>query len=164
MTVAEVNAEGFRDAMAQLPGPVSVITAQAGSRPHGTTVSAVISLSLTPPMVLVSLDRRSDLLAIIADTRTFGVNVLSASQIDLALRFAGKGAGKFDGVACDLVDGAPRLPDTSAWLRCTVSDLVDGGDHVVVLGAVTGADSAPVTPLIYHARTFGTHTPLTCWH
>lgn len=160
MTVVEVDAARFRDAMAQLPGPVSVISALAGDRPHGTTVSAVISLSLTPPMILVSLDRHSDLLAIITATRTFGVNVLSASQTDLALRFAGKGTGKFDGVAWELVQGAPRLPGTSAWLRCGVADLVDGGDHVVVLGEVTGADAAPVAPLTYHARTFGTHAPL----
>jgi flavin reductase (DIM6/NTAB) family NADH-FMN oxidoreductase RutF len=158
VTAENLTLTRFRDAMAQLPTPVSVITALTGTRPHGTTVSAITSLSLDPPMVLVSLDRGSDLLRIVRVTSAFGVNILSSTQPDLAIRFAAKGADKFDGLSWHVDDGVPRLPDTSGWLRCEVAGLVDGGDHVIVLGSVTTAEVFPATPLTYHARTFGTHT------
>jgi flavin reductase (DIM6/NTAB) family NADH-FMN oxidoreductase RutF len=101
-------AEEFRAVMAGVPTPVSVVTTLTdGRRPHGTTVSAFASLSMNPPMVLVSLDRGSDLLARLTIGTVFGVNVLGREQAALALDFARKGADKFTGV--DWVDdaGAP---------------------------------------------------------
>lgn len=72
----------FRKVMASVVTPVSVVTAMSGGEgdglPHRTTVSAFASLSMNPPMVLVSLDRASDLLALVRQTGRFGVNVLGA--------------------------------------------------------------------------------------
>lgn len=151
----------FREAMAAVATPVSVVTAMAADRPHGTTVSAFASLSLTPPMVLVSLDRRSDLLAVVRDTGRFGVNLLGSDQAHLALSFARKGgAGKFAGVAWTEDHGLPRLPGTPAWLACDVADLVDGGDHIIALGHVLCAETRGGQPLTYHSRVFGTHRAL----
>jgi flavin reductase (DIM6/NTAB) family NADH-FMN oxidoreductase RutF len=152
-----VATQAFRDVMARVCTPVCVVTALDGHHPHGTTVSAFASLSLTPPMVLVSLDRGSDLLSMVRTTRLFAVNILSSGQADLALRFARKGADKFHGISWDLDAGVPRLSGLCGWLVCTVSDLIDGGDHVVALGTVTAAQSSPGDPLTYYARTFGTH-------
>jgi flavin reductase (DIM6/NTAB) family NADH-FMN oxidoreductase RutF len=143
--------------MAGVPTPVSVVTTLRDDRPHGTTVSAFISLSMAPPMLLVALDRGSDLLARLAIGQPFGVNVLGVGQARLAAAFARKGADKFAGVDWRLDDGAPRLLGSPGWLACTVTQLVDGGDHVVVLGTVVRADAAGGPPLTYHARTFGTH-------
>src|SRR4051812_47150351 len=101
----------FREVMAGVCTPVSVVTAMADGIPHGTTVSAFASLSMDPPMVLVSLDRSSDLLAVVRTAGRFGLNVLSSSQSTLALRFARKGGvGKFAGVRWDIEAGVPRLP------------------------------------------------------
>src|SRR5438105_11403406 len=89
--------DAFREVMASVCTPVSVVTAMADHLPHGTTVSAFASLSLDPPMVLVALDRGSDLLALVRRTGRFGLNVLSGAQSHLALRFARKGGtAKFD--------------------------------------------------------------------
>jgi flavin reductase (DIM6/NTAB) family NADH-FMN oxidoreductase RutF len=150
-------AESFRDVMAGVATPVSVVTAMARSRPYGTTVSAFASLSMSPPMVLVSLDRRSDLLQQLAEGTRFGVNVLGSGQAPLALAFARKGPGKFAGIGWELDDGLPRLTGSPGWLACAVTRLVDGGDHVVVLGEVRTAARQEAPPLTYHARTFGTH-------
>ncbi|MTD53214.1 flavin reductase family protein [Amycolatopsis pithecellobii] len=147
----------FTDVMAGVPTPVSVVTAMDGDRPHGTTVSAFASLSLTPPMLLVSLDRRSDLLTLVRASGRFGVNVLSREQAAVAKAFAVKGASKFDGIAWRPANDLPRLDGVSGWLACEVSDLVDGGDHVVALGTVLAAESSGLAPLTYHARSFGTH-------
>jgi len=148
----------FRDVMAGVCTPVTVVTALDGDRPHGTTVSAFASLSLHPPMVLVALDRGSDLLSVVRVRGRFGVNILGHGQHDLALRFARKGLDKFDGVGWSLSSGAPRITGAPGWVACTVADLVDGGDHVVVLGHVVEADRADSPPLTYHRRTFGTHS------
>lgn len=72
--------QALRDAMAAVASPVAVVTAMDGRRLHGTTVSAFASVSLTPPMVLVSLDNQSQLLAIIRRTGRFGLNVLGSHQ------------------------------------------------------------------------------------
>jgi flavin reductase (DIM6/NTAB) family NADH-FMN oxidoreductase RutF len=156
MTTAPSTAESFREVMAGVPTPVTVVTTLVDDRPHGTTVSAFASLSMAPPMLLVALDRGSDLLARLAIGQPFGVNVLGADQAGLAAAFARKG-DKFAGVEWRADDGAPRLLGSPGWLACTVAQLVDGGDHVVVLGDVVRADAAGGPPLTYHARTFGTH-------
>lgn len=131
-----------------------------GDRPHGTTVSAFASPSMSPPMLLVALDAGSDPLRLLRGGSRFGVNVLGCAQAELAKRFARKGDDKFGGVSWRLDGGVPRLPSTSSWMLCGTSRLVDGGDHVIALGAVLAADSAAVPPLTYHAREFGTHTTL----
>lgn len=150
----------FREVMGGVATPVSVVTTLSDGRPHGTTVSAFASLSMTPPMVLVSLDRRSDLLTLVRRSGRFGLNVLGAHQTALALAFAKKGADKFADVIWGEEDGVPRLSGALGWLSCDVADLVEGGDHVVVFGAVRAAQATEGRPLTYHSRVFGTHAAL----
>lgn len=154
-------AAAFREAMAAVCTPVAVVTGVDGDRPHGTTVSAFASLSMNPPMVLVSLDRTSQLLALLRRTRRFGVNILGSDQAALAIRFARKGGpAKFTGVAWEFCAGVPGIPGAGSFLGCTVAELVPGGDHVIVLGNVIAAETTTAKPLVYHGRVFGTHTAL----
>jgi flavin reductase (DIM6/NTAB) family NADH-FMN oxidoreductase RutF len=147
--------------MAAVCTPVAVITAIRDGQPYGTTVSAFTSLSMEPPMVLVSLDRSSDLLGVIREVGEFGVNVLSSQQAATADRFARKGGtAKFAGVPWQDDAGVPRLPGSCCFLVCAVSQLADGGDHIIVLGRVVTAYSTAGAPLTYHNRTFGTHAVL----
>ena len=150
----------FREVMASVATPVSIVTTFYEDVAHGTTVSAFTSLSMDPPMVLVSLDRQSDLLALIRQSQRFGVNVLNSEQAALARSFARKGTDKFAGVNWVTDAGLPRLPEASGWLACAVTDFIDGGDHVIALGTVLVADSLVGAPLVYHRRAFGTHVTL----
>jgi flavin reductase (DIM6/NTAB) family NADH-FMN oxidoreductase RutF len=152
--------ETFREVMAGVPTPVTVLTALEQGTPHGTTVGAFASLSMEPPMVVACLDRRSDLLARVRRTGRFGVNVLGSAHSALAVSFAKKGAEKFHGVEWEADNGIPRLAGAPGWIVCDVADLVGGGDHVIVIGTVLAVDTAPVEPLTYHMRSFGTHAPL----
>lgn len=158
MEIGSLDAR-FREVMAGVATPVSVVTALEDGAPHGTTVSAFASLSMAPPMVLVALDRQSDLLALVRRTGRFGVNVLGSAQSALAMSFARKGSGKFNGVRWVADHGVPRLTGVPGWLVCDVAELVDGGDHVIVLGTVRAAETADDLPLTYHRRSFGTHAP-----
>lgn len=147
----EVSSTTFREVMANVATPVTVVTAMDGERPHGTTISAFASLSMTPPMVLLALDRESELLAVIRSRRRFGVNVLASSQSALALTFARKDSAKFFGVRYEVHDGLPRIHQVTGWLACELADLVEGGDHMIALGTVTSASTlgegrSPIMP------------------
>jgi flavin reductase (DIM6/NTAB) family NADH-FMN oxidoreductase RutF len=151
----------FRDAMRQLAGPVCVVTTLTESGPHGTTVSAFTSLSMNPPMLILSLDNSSRLLAKIAVGARLGVNILAVHQHELASRFAGKSDDKFDGIDWVHDTDAPRLAGCHAWVAIDARQIVPGGDHMVVLGEVVEAQAYDGhQPLTYHDRTFGTHTEL----
>jgi flavin reductase (DIM6/NTAB) family NADH-FMN oxidoreductase RutF len=151
----------FRAAMGNVAGPVSVVTTHAAGKPAGTTVSAFVSLSMEPPMLLVSLMRGSYLLSLLSVGSTVGVNVLCSEQAALATQFTGRHEERFSGVDWVLLDGAPALAGAHAWVSLRVARLVPAGDHVLVLGdvlnAVSRAHDEPGDPLTYHRRSFGTH-------
>jgi flavin reductase (DIM6/NTAB) family NADH-FMN oxidoreductase RutF len=150
-----IDEETFRDAMADLPAAVSIVTTTgADGTPRGATVSAMTSVSLRPAMLLVCLDERSDTLAALDSGRHFLVHVAADGQQEQVMRFAGKGAGKFDGVAWHTgMSGQPQLAGATVVLDCLVAALVPGGDHTVVLGQVVGINHRPhTTPIVYHRR------------
>lgn len=147
----------FKAAMRNVASPVSVVTTHTEAGPHGATVSAFASLSLDPPMLLVSLDNRSTLLSLLKVGSSFGVNILSFHQDDLATRFASKGADKFAGIGWRLDHGVPVIEEVHAWVGLTVTQLVPGGDHTLVLGNVEFAAAHEWEPLTYWRGTFGTH-------
>lgn len=155
--------QDFRDLMAAVCAPVTVVTTIDEAGPHGTTVSAFASLSLRPPLVTVALMRRSALLSRIRETGRLGVNVLGADSDEVALRFAAAtgeqgGADRFDGTGWTLAQGLPRLDGAAGWAACELRQEVEGGDHLLLIAEVVHAESRPVAPLVYGNRTFGTHS------
>ncbi|MFE4230001.1 flavin reductase family protein [Arthrobacter sp. NPDC056886] len=152
----------FRAAMANVVSPVSVVTTLDTSRPMGTTVSAFASLSLHPPMVMVSLDRQSELLSRLAVGSRLGLNVLGAHQEQIARRFASKIPDRYADTSWQIEDGAPRIQGAHSFVSLDVSDMVPAGDHVIVLGTVSSAsgDSRAGAPLSYYRQKYGTHHPI----
>jgi flavin reductase (DIM6/NTAB) family NADH-FMN oxidoreductase RutF len=153
-----VSPQRFRDLMAAVCAPVTVVTTLNDNTPHGATVSSFASLSLDPPLVTIALDRHSALLAQIRAVGRFGVNLLNHGQTDLATLFARRGADRFAETVWYLDDGLPRLDGAAAWMVCHVHDVVDGGDHELIIGHVEAAGRTELAPLIYAYRTFGTHS------
>jgi len=151
----------FRDAMGQVAAPVCVITILDDGQPYGTTVSAFMSLSMAPPMLLLSLDNTSRLLSRISFGSRLGVNILATDQQSLASTFASKIDDKFAGIDWFLDNGAPRFEACHAWVCLDVREVIAGGDHRVILGEVVAAEALEgYRPLTYHRRTFGTHAAL----
>lgn len=150
----------FKDCMAAVCAPLSIVTSYDNGTAHGTTVSAFASLSLDPPMVLVSLNNDSSILPMIDNSGRFGLNILAANQDGLGTQFARKATDRFDGVDWDIEAGVPRLNGVAAWLACEVSNVVTGGDHQIVLGTVDRAEHLDVAPLVYYKRQFGTYAGL----
>ncbi|WP_410631641.1 flavin reductase family protein [Amycolatopsis sp. cmx-4-83] len=153
-----VSPQVFRDLMAGVCAPVTVVTTMDGDVPVGATVSSFASLSLTPPLITVAFDRRSRVLAAIRDTGRFGVNLLGQSQAELAVLFATRDADRFGRSEWHSDHGLPRLDGAAGWLDCDLSEAVEGGDHLLLLGHVVGAGRAEYPPLVYAHRMFGTHS------
>lgn len=150
----------FRDLMAQVCAPVTIVTTADGDGPHGATASSFASLSMDPPLITVAFDRKSALLSRIVASGRFGVNLLHHRQEDLAMRFASRGAGaeRFNGTAWHTDTGLPRLDDAAGWVTCELYNTVEGGDHLLLIGLVTKACTVERAPLVYANRTFGTHS------
>jgi flavin reductase (DIM6/NTAB) family NADH-FMN oxidoreductase RutF len=153
-----INPRRFRDLMAAVCAPVTVVTTTDADRPYGATVSSFASLSLEPPLVTIALDHRSGLLTHILETGRFGVNLLGHAQTELATLFAQRGADRFAETTWHLDRGLPRLDGAAGWVVCGVHNVVAGGDHELILGRVEAASRAELPPLIYAHRTFGTHS------
>jgi flavin reductase (DIM6/NTAB) family NADH-FMN oxidoreductase RutF len=148
----------FRDMMAGVCAPVTVVTTVGQGGPVGATVSSFASLSLDPPLVTVAFDRRSAVLAAILAEQRFGINLLGHAQADLATLFATRDADRFAAVDWHLDGGLPRLDGAAGWLECELHEALAGGDHMLLLGHVVGASRAELPPLVYAYRTFGTHS------
>lgn len=157
-TRQSVPSKVFRDMMAGVCAPVTVVTSLEDGAPIGATVSSFASLSLDPPLVNLAFDRASRALKAIMDTRRFGVNLLGSAQADLARLFATRDVDRFAQADWHFEEGLPRLDGAAGWIECDLHEVVEGGDHLLLIGHVVGASRAELPPLVYAYRTFGTHS------
>ena len=145
----------YRDVIGRFASGVTVITTTVDGAPFGTTASAVSSLSLEPPMVLVCLNKSSDTQVALLKAGAFCVNILAEGQQDLAYQFARKG-DKFAGIPYDAgIDEVPVLSGTLAHLECRTAETVTGGTHTVFLAHVAVAAGHDGAPLTYFRGRFG---------
>jgi flavin reductase (DIM6/NTAB) family NADH-FMN oxidoreductase RutF len=146
----------MREALGQFASGVTVITTlTAGGAPAGCTVSAFCSLSMDPPLVLACLDRTRHLRRLITLAPGFAVNVLRADQRDVALRFARPGGDRFAALpVAPGRHGIPLLDDAIAHIECDHHSVMDGGDHVIVVGRVRGLAVRGGEPLLYAQGAF----------
>jgi flavin reductase (DIM6/NTAB) family NADH-FMN oxidoreductase RutF len=151
-----VDPNAFRRALCQFGSGVTVVTTKDGhGRSLGLTVTAFCAVSLEPPLVLVSVDHRSEAHVGFRDAGLFGVSILAEDQAEVSRRFAGGGATKFAGM--DLVEsdtGVPLIPGAIAHLECRVTATHAAGDHVLYVGEVLSARVHPGRPLLYHDRDY----------
>ena len=151
----EVTSGGFRSAMRQLTGGVSVITAGRGRDISGMTVTSVSSLSVDPPALILSINREASSWPLVKRYGFFGVNILTSDQIDIAERFTGKGglkgAARFAGADWTTrASGVPLLVGALAAIDCEVEDVVERHSHAIVIGRVLDvAVSARTAALAY---------------
>jgi 4-nitrophenol 2-monooxygenase / 4-nitrocatechol 4-monooxygenase, reductase component len=147
-----LTSDEFREVISHFASGVTVVTALHEGRAYGTTASAVTSLSLEPPMLLVCLNLRSATQAVLHATRAFGVNILDEQQGAVAERFAtAAGAEKFAGLPLRRGElGVPLLADALAYCECRVVEDVTAGTHRVFLAEVVDAAAHEGAPLTYY--------------
>jgi flavin reductase (DIM6/NTAB) family NADH-FMN oxidoreductase RutF len=156
-------ADGFVRGMRRLASGVCVVTTTtADGQRCGLTATAVSSLSLVPPSLVVGVNRRSWLGEVIKDVPTFAVNILGVQHREIAEVFAGKMAGvrgtaRFDhGDWRSAVEGVPILGDAPANFICQVDDIIERTTHLLLIGAVTGLHLADEESnlLVYFSQDF----------
>ncbi len=166
-----VDAQTFRQAMRQLAGGVCAISAgdQASER-TGMTVTSVVSLSLDPAELVVSVNQGSSSWPVISATGRFGVNLLSDAQAAVAQRFAGqggvRGAARYEGAQWHVTpEGVWLLEDAPVALACTVEQVWTRHSHALVVGRITHVRcTAPAGsthgagPLLYWQGSYGRFT------
>ena len=120
-----------------LTGVTIVTVTGPDEEPYGLTVSSFNSVSLSPPLILWSLDNRNDRLSLFQDARGFAVNIMAANQLALCEKFAAADNDRFSN--CDWRFGAygqPLLDNALANLECRPWAEYDGGDHTIFVGEV----------------------------
>jgi flavin reductase (DIM6/NTAB) family NADH-FMN oxidoreductase RutF len=162
---SEVDKMTMRRTMGRFATGVAVVTTTVDGTPHGMSVNSLTSVSLDPPLLLVCLTLGARTTEAITEAGRFAVNILSARQEHLALRFAQRGENHFAGL--EISSGrhrVPVIPAAFAHLECEVERQVVAGDHLVVFGHVVNVCERDGEPLAFHGGRFGdivdrTHEP-----
>lgn len=145
----------FRTAMSGLAASVHVVTARRGEERIGRTATAVISLSASPPAVLVSIDLMSRLADIITATGGFSVALLAEGQTDVADAFAGRlrPPERFSvGEWGEWPSGQPLLRGAVTALDCEVIGAIETGTHMLFAGAIIEVETATERPPLLWQR------------
>ncbi|MCD2188671.1 flavin reductase family protein [Actinomycetospora soli] len=153
----------MRSVLGHFPSGVTIVTGIVDGEPAGFTCQSFSSLSLDPPLVLILPGRNSSSWPRIEATGQFCVNVLAEDQGELSTQFAKSGTDKFAGVEWTpaAVSGSPVLAGATAWIDCTLDASHDGGDHLIVVGAVQALETAELPPLVFHRGAYArTHAAL----
>lgn len=136
-----VKPDEFRQAMRQLASGVSLITTGKGADRRGLTATAVCSLSISPPSLIVCVNRQGEGADAIREAQQFCVNMIAPEHEVLAQRFAGcdgaRGVERFEvGDWMELETGAPVLTDAIAAFDCGILDVVVRETHLIIIGGV----------------------------
>lgn len=156
MTVSEAD---FKSVLGRFPTGVTIVTTCDGERPAGVTINAFASVSLDPPLVMVSIDRRSHLHDLVSQAGFFTVNILGAQQRELSRRFAGQSGERNERFRLtpyhEGVTGAPILDEAIAHVECRLFAVYPGGDHSIFLGQVEALGATSGEPLVYYRAHYG---------
>lgn len=149
-----VDVQDFKRALGQFATGVTVVTTRdAEGQPLGLTVSAFASVSLEPPLVLVSIDNRSDAHGGFEAAGLFAVSVLAEGQQEISQRFAFD-TDKFEAGLVLGAHGMYLVPGALAHIECRVCAAHRAGDHTIYVGEVLFLEARPGRPLVYHGSRY----------
>jgi flavin reductase (DIM6/NTAB) family NADH-FMN oxidoreductase RutF len=133
---------------------VATVAGPDGS-PHGLTVNSFTSVSCSPPLVLICVDYRCNILPLFRSSSWYGINVLTDRQRDLSVRFSRRDLDRFDGIPWrSSENGVPLIDSCLASLECCVSQTIEAGDHAILIGEVTAAEWGDGEPLVYFGSSY----------
>jgi flavin reductase (DIM6/NTAB) family NADH-FMN oxidoreductase RutF len=151
VTLPAVEPAEFRQLLGRFTTGVCVLTARtADGRLQGMTANSLSSISLVPPLVLVSIDHRAAMHPTLTTCRAFAVNILSAGQEGVSRRFANDHEDRFEGVGYqESPRGLVLLDGALAHLEVARETCHEAGDHTIVIGRVVGGAAHEGRPLCY---------------
>jgi flavin reductase (DIM6/NTAB) family NADH-FMN oxidoreductase RutF len=147
---AAVDPDAFKAALSRWASGITVVTANGPDGPVGLTASAFSSLSLHPPLVLVCIGQASYLHDSLTQAPVFGIHFLEDAQEEVCNTFAFKREDRFEGIEIERgPSDVPLLPEFLARLICERYEVMEGGDHSILVGRVIAADVADGSPLVW---------------
>lgn len=150
MTSPVLNSRPLRDSLGRFATGVTVITTVENGTTHGMTANAFVSVSLDPPLVLVSLDNRSQMHRILPTAGRYGVSVLAEDQKALSDHFAGRGTGDAE-IRFIRRAGTALLEGAVAHFVVKVMNVHPAGDHTLYVGLVEDFQFRDENPLLFYA-------------
>ncbi|MCU0623709.1 MAG: flavin reductase family protein [Gemmatimonadaceae bacterium] len=153
-----LDKDSFRAALGRFASGITVVTTRdATGRDVGMTISAFCSVSLSPPLVLVSVAHNASMYQAMAQADHFAVNILADTQEPLSRRFAAKDADRFDGVGFTRGrTGVALLDDVVTWIECRRVAMHEAGDHTLVIGETLSMATSDARPLLYYRGGYAT--------
>ncbi|MFO1108104.1 MAG: flavin reductase family protein [Bradyrhizobium sp.] len=156
--------DGFRQAMRRLASTVTIVTTNDGGQPYGMTATAVTSLALDPPSLMICVNKSASAHDPILRSRSFCVNLLRSVHHSLSSDFSGRKAGRerFETGHWSIpATQPPYLTDAQSSIFCNVHSSLPNGTHTIVIGHVTKVLVADrIMPLLHQDGTFGRFEPL----
>lgn len=142
----------FRKALGAFVTGVTVVTTMSrDGTPRGLTANSFTSVSLEPPLILVCLARTAGSHQVLTATEGFAISILSREQRVISSKFASSRADKFAGIEWhSAITGSPIIKFSSAWLDCVKHNMIDAGDHTILIGRVVDFGRGPSMPLGYY--------------
>ena len=145
----ELDARDLRRAFGNFATGVTIVTAlDANDNPCGFTANSFTSVSIDPPLLLVSIAKSAFGCDVFTASRGFAVNILARNQRELSNRYAAADADKYDGLGWHgAATGSPIIDGVVAWFDCEHHEQVDAGDHIILIGRVLRYEHNTHTPL-----------------
>ena len=164
--MTDVEGQAFKNILANWTAGITVVSVAMNNDWQAFTANSFASVSMNPPLICMNVANRIDSRLYIAQAGHFSISILSEDQLEIGKRFAGfydeQLENRFDGIECETTaHGDPILPDSMAWLSCTVEHMINLGENTMFIGRVADggwSDEAKI-PLLYHNRQWGKFVP-----
>jgi flavin reductase (DIM6/NTAB) family NADH-FMN oxidoreductase RutF len=151
MGVSTLSEAQFRRACSRFATGVAIaaVVDETGT-PHGLTINSFTSVSLDPPLVLICISYHTPILQRFLHASHFGLSFLKADQWEISDRFAMRVDDRFDGISWQAGQfGVPLLSENLATMECATRQILDGGDHTILLAEVMAAEMGAGDPLLF---------------
>ena len=147
----KIDRDNFRKTLSTFATGITVVTTKYNSILYGKTINSFSSLSLSPPLVLFSLDKKSSKLDIFKQSKTIAINILSKKQQIISNNFAKKNPDWKDIQYDSLKNGNPIIKNCVSNLDCKIKDKINKGDHIIFICQVLQViNDNNLKPLIYY--------------
>ncbi|ORI30980.1 oxidoreductase [Rhodococcus erythropolis] len=134
---------------------VTVVTTLSNSAPRGLALNAFTSISLSPPLVMVCVQRSSKTHDLLFNASHLAINILAAEQLSTAAMFASKNDDKFASIAWHSAShGSPILDGACSWMEAEICDRLQVETHTAFVAQVVEANHSDRAPLLYRAGNF----------
>ena len=146
----KINKKNFIDTLSKFATGITIVTTEKNSILYGKTINSFSSLSLSPPLVLFSLDKKSSKLNIFKNSKFISINILNVNQKELSENFAKK-KPSWEGIEYFTTNNkCPILKNCVSNLECKIIDKISKGDHLIFISKImTVLNNNKLKPLVY---------------